>query len=366
MAGKLPAQGPAPYGYAYIGQRRERSLVINPDEAAIVVRVYEAYHSGLSMLDIARALSEERVPTRFDTTGRKKVSKVGFWGRSIIKNILGSRVYTGVWHVEHMGVGKDIPVPVIIDPELWEQVRVRRAQGKPMSRRNTKYFYLLGRRITCAQCGYSVQGGLTVSPAGKEYFYYDCIGTKANRRSGGLEGKVCDLPRFRVDITDERVWNGLLTQVLTEEAILASVERQQARWAAGRSKASDERESVSAKIGQLSQQIAKLVHLARQAPDVAEIAAEIATVNEQRAALQARLEALASVGEDTPRPMDAQQLVVRAQEVLEEIRDATAEERRFAIDRLDVRVRLAVEGDERVAYLRCAILPDEFRIVVRP
>ena len=50
-----------------------------------------------------------------------------------------------------------VTVSAIIEPEIWAAAQSQAQENAPMSRRNAKNFYLLGRRIRC-QCGKSMYG----------------------------------------------------------------------------------------------------------------------------------------------------------------------------------------------------------------
>jgi len=47
---KLLGHGAAPYGYQWEGPRRERYLVIRPDEAKVVQLIFEWYVDGVASL----------------------------------------------------------------------------------------------------------------------------------------------------------------------------------------------------------------------------------------------------------------------------------------------------------------------------
>jgi len=59
-------------------------------------------------------------------------------------------------------------------------------------RNNSSHQYLMARRMTCAHCGYHIQGKPCWSK-GKVYLYYHC-----NGKSRGITDGTCNLPGFPV------------------------------------------------------------------------------------------------------------------------------------------------------------------------
>ena len=71
------------YGY---GTDPDSELVINPDEAAVVRRIFERYLSGDSLGKIAAGLEEQGIPS---PTGKPK------WNREAINKLISNEKYTG-------------------------------------------------------------------------------------------------------------------------------------------------------------------------------------------------------------------------------------------------------------------------------
>ena len=71
------------YGY---GTDPDSELVINPDEAAVVRRIFERYLSGDSLGKIAAGLEEQGIPS---PTGKST------WSREALNKLLSNEKYTG-------------------------------------------------------------------------------------------------------------------------------------------------------------------------------------------------------------------------------------------------------------------------------
>ena len=118
----------------------------------------------------------------------------GVWSGGMVRHILKNETYIGTWyygktqmiedgvkhpHVSKKGTGKQVrrprdewipvEVPPIIEKDLFELAQQRFVLNKKLAKRNTKHEYLLGRRLTCAKCGYTYVGR---TRRGKHYYYF--------------------------------------------------------------------------------------------------------------------------------------------------------------------------------------------------
>ena len=73
--------GCPPYGYDW----NKQNIVVNPEQAAIVKRIFASALSGIGTAKIANMLNEEKIPTR----------KGNHWSASTVKGILTNEKYTG-------------------------------------------------------------------------------------------------------------------------------------------------------------------------------------------------------------------------------------------------------------------------------
>jgi site-specific DNA recombinase len=219
-----------PYGYRVKSEPHKAWLVVVEEESRVVALVYRWYLYGdgqrgaFSIGGIATRLTEMKVPTRGDQ--QKHVAKkrpAGVWSAGRIRHILTNETYTGIWHfgkTKMTGDGRDmrrkvtskrgfgkqvsrprdewiaVKVPAIIDRETFDRVQERLKVNKEHSKRCIRYKYLLGRRLTCAKCGYTYVG---LTRRGRDQ-YYRCNG--AHQKPA-----VCDMPYFRGDVLDKVIWD---------------------------------------------------------------------------------------------------------------------------------------------------------------
>jgi site-specific DNA recombinase len=105
QAGQVTVGRIAPHGCDYVGEPHKGQFVINEKEAETVRLIFEWYVNGdesshkLGAYQIARRLSERRLPTKDDSAGyTKRKNEYGVWGKSTVHRILTNEVYAGVWH----------------------------------------------------------------------------------------------------------------------------------------------------------------------------------------------------------------------------------------------------------------------------
>ncbi len=151
--------GKVPYGYSYDKEQKEFS--VNPEEAEIVKKIFDAYSNHHSIVTVARALNEDGYSSRAGND----------WSPVSIFIILTNPFYKGTYRYNHykipgLKVEKDpsewIEVPDhhprIISDEQFEYVnsilkensRSKRLPGKQHATNNTHIF---GGLLYCSSCG---------------------------------------------------------------------------------------------------------------------------------------------------------------------------------------------------------------------
>lgn len=177
-AGRIP--GGLCYGYSVANRMDEQGRPIRglreiqPDEAAVIQRIYRAYADGDSVRTITAALNREGVP---GPRGR-------LWGPTTINGhrarrngILNNELYHGVHiygrqeFVRDPDTGKrqarpvprdqwtveDLPALRIVDDTLWQQVQTRRQAGQDRRRSPAHHTPLpLTGVVRCGSCGGSM------------------------------------------------------------------------------------------------------------------------------------------------------------------------------------------------------------------
>lgn len=133
------------YGYAKDGDL----VVIHPEESKWVKQIFDWYISGVGVREIARRLIHANAPPKH---GRKQHYK---WQLSSIYRILKCEIYaTGIHKVQRDGEIFELPVPIILDKDVWKKAQEILRANHSNKARNVKNKYLLQGLIACP-CGSS-------------------------------------------------------------------------------------------------------------------------------------------------------------------------------------------------------------------
>lgn len=110
--------GWVPLGYVVQGEGREAQVVLEPEGAAVVRRVFREYTGGASMREIAEGLQADGVPTK----------RGGTWAQATVGAIIGNVFYTGQEEVD--GEVRRNGHPAIIDGKLFGRCERRRKKAR--------------------------------------------------------------------------------------------------------------------------------------------------------------------------------------------------------------------------------------------
>ena len=168
----------APYGYRKDPQKKGH-LVMDPDAAEVVRRIYKLYLEGNGKQAIARTLNDTGIPNPTEykrlhgMVRNKKTSCSPLWSYYTITSILTNEVYIGnliqgktgsgsfktrekvTYSPEQWIVVKGTHEP-IIDPDIWNQVQARIAQKATPSRKQPEGIFAW--KVRCMHCGSRMLG----------------------------------------------------------------------------------------------------------------------------------------------------------------------------------------------------------------
>ncbi len=214
-------------------------MEIEPREAAVVLRIFQAYGEGMSLTKIVRMLNEEGVPGRF------RASKG--WSPGTVGRILDNEKYNGRWVWNKKGTRKDprtgrrrqFVKPEsewvihedeslrIVLSEQWDEVRERREKvrkswpggkgkrgfSKEQGSRQ-KHFptHLLSGAMVCGDCGAAI-----ALVSGKSGGYYGCLAAA----KGGCDNRMLVRRRLVENVVTEAVRD----QISSPEQIRYVLER---------------------------------------------------------------------------------------------------------------------------------------------
>lgn len=230
----------APFGYVLAEKDGKCVFEIESAAAETIKRIFTWYtlgdeeHGTLSANAIANKLTALQVPTFADlhpeipSASSIRVRKPYTWAQSTVSRILGNETYAGTWYYGSKTADPiPISVPAIIDRETWNAAQERKAQNSKDASKGTKYTYLLRRLVHCADCERKMNAyTLRANKTGKsnrrvDYHYYHC--------RSKIDHRPCENnSRFSARQVDKAVWDWLCEKFQDEDALLQTIDEEQA------------------------------------------------------------------------------------------------------------------------------------------
>jgi site-specific DNA recombinase len=228
----------APYGYRYLPRHEGAAgqLIVDEAEAEVVRMLYGwLAEEALTLRQILRRLN---FGPWFPRCGRRP------WSTSTVHHILSDPVYTGTAYSNryeyrparkprsrkpgYAGMGYRvirpreqwiaIPVPPLVDQEIWDRAQAQLARNATLSfRNNKKHNYLLRCLLTCGECGLAMHG---VSQKGAKgaLRYYKCAGKDCIAIA---RPAPCSRAHVKADDLERTVWDHVRSLLGDPDRLLA-------------------------------------------------------------------------------------------------------------------------------------------------
>ena len=257
------------YGYNYIPKQDKRHgyLEVNPEETRVVNMIYSwVGNDGLTLRAIVKKLQQLGI--------RPRNSKRGVWNTSTLSTMLRHRGYIGEAHYgasyavapekplkneKYKKMRKTsrklrpkeewitIPIPAIIEPELFERAGKRLKENFALCQRNRKNEYLLAGKIYCI-CGRHRHGEGYYNKPNR---YYRCDDRVL---SFPLPAK-CQEKGINAIVADDLVWGKIAGLMSSSQLLSDQVERWfKSRQTQAKSNLVDV-ETLNKEIGKLNEQV---------------------------------------------------------------------------------------------------------------
>ncbi len=159
-----------PFGYIKQGERKERRLIIEEEEAKVIKFIYDSFLHGMPLYKI-----------------KEKAYEMGFKtkGNTAIERVLENPVYAGMLKVQGYkeypgGIFPAIHEP-IIDITTWQMVQNK--MRKPVKTRTVIDDEIPLRGVLKCHCGNHLTGAPSRGKSGKYFYYYKCKVSKHNNIS---------------------------------------------------------------------------------------------------------------------------------------------------------------------------------------
>jgi site-specific DNA recombinase len=376
--GKILIADRAPYGY-----RRGpdgTTLVIDPDEAAIVQRIYREYIEGLTSYAIAQQLNADRIPTYAGPISRER--KRG-WRDTAILGILTNEVYTGMWYFnkydhdskeevkKYRRQGKKhkklrprnewigVPIPAIIDQETFDKARERAKHNKAASSRNRQRLYLFSGMLTCGVCKWSYVGGAIRG----RYQYYRC---RSKLEKDQQKQRMCYMPNYSERALHNAIWPWMSEIMSQPEQALALMQAQAAVRPDQYARLEERRVRVETILADVRKRIANLddeIEIEEDDENKSALRARKAQRTRERKELEQELTTLrAKLGQQPSSPERRERIMDRCRRIARGMTQMRPAEQRATYEDVDLQVRLEVRDGVRLAHVTCMVGEETFDI----
>jgi site-specific DNA recombinase len=243
----------APYGYRYVPRHDAVPgyLVVDDDEAALVRMLYGWL--------VDEQMTIRQMLKRLNAGPHHPRSGPHPWSSSVVHHIVADPIYAGIAYANRYDCvparkpRRDcgartyeptcrqlkpreqwiaIPVPALVDAEIWEKAQAQLARNATLSfRNNSKYNYLLRCLLTCKTCGLAMFGRTNRANASQQ-----------ERRSYLCHGKdcilsarptVCPSRSVKAEELEAAVWDHVVGLLSDPQRLLAQFEHLAATAEAG-------------------------------------------------------------------------------------------------------------------------------------
>lgn len=289
--------GAVAYGYRVEQDGRRRIIAIDDEEAEVVRRVYRwIVDERLSYYEIARRLNNSGVASPAVSGEQRSAhirSEAQAWHVGMISRIVRREAYCS--GVRIIGAGTDraieVPIPAIIERDLWERAQAQVATNRKFSLRNKTTDYLLSGVIRCGACDMPMYGTnrryVCRSKVIRGIFPGSEVAAEGLRR--------CPLGWIRHEDFDQRIWNAVYNRVVDHRETMRMVVQQSQNDTARRVSLIEERDRLSATLDHLDRSRRRAIQMGTDGlittPEVRHQLDRIAGEQEQVLADRVRVEA---------------------------------------------------------------------------
>lgn len=317
-----------PYGYVRQGKRQDAKLVLDPEKAQIIRQIFEEFLKGKTMYSIALRLNTERIPA---PRGEKGWLMMNIW------RVLKRAPMYCRGEICYKGIRTHDPSLAFLSANWVNAVERQFQHNTHYSKRNTKRFFLLSRHVFC-HCGKACHAQHRI------WKRYDCSiyqCWKASDRERGKPDK--QHPTVRMNKLDNAVWRELMKHLdpdVLREGLQALRQRKELEQGAERARL----ETIDKLVARENRTIETIMSEFGDSEDetVKESAKRQirAASDNKKSLLREKEELLEQMQQGIPTPEDAEALITLAIELRGKLERATPEQKRQAIDILQVRIDL--------------------------
>ena len=294
-----------PYGYRRVhvqdGPKKRPRLELNPPADSVARRIFDMALAGESVLEIARTLNAEGIPS---PRGKK-------WLKTTIHKLLVKEAYTGtlVWGLTDKSGAPPVRVedafPAIVSRAEFERVSQSLQSRAPerVHPRQAASRYLLSGLVRCELC----RKALTAAEAkGGKYSYYVC----QSILNGG--SKSCKTPRLNAGRFERLIIEQIRDHILTEGNIRELVKMLDEEMDGVAREERERLETIEAELEEVRRKMDRLWHIVESSDmEVNDILPRLRVHQERQAQLEESAEEARLVLAERRELLDSADVVAR-------------------------------------------------------
>lgn len=331
------------YGYKWDSKNKRRIPLEH--EAKVVQKIFKMIDDGTGFFNIARSLNEQGIPTKsgnkwYSFTIKNLAKNPAYIGLTYFGKTRGSRKTELIYKDEKDWKLLPNATPPIISKGLFQRVQEKIKRSRERHAAIPHRDYLLTGHIVCAECGSRVVGACL----SRKHRYYRCRSTSPT----AVEGKTCNARYIRADYIEEIVWNNVRKALENPEVIVAELKRQ----ADEQSKFSFQESDLNREITKLERGLRNYEKRERQLISLlghGEVTKDyvLDAVNQLKRECEADQEELQKLKDTRDRLSNMADAEIKLNEFCQRVRqnldNATIQEKRLALDALDIRITASTQ-----------------------
>jgi len=343
--------GSLPVGYDFDADGRlvasARLLPDGSTEADMVRDLFRRIAAGSTLITESRRLEALGTPSVLRRAGRADVVNRRWWPTRLHK-VIKHPVYKGEYTLQSRNGPVEMPVPALVDANLWEAAQTAMTRNRDLSRAGNVRDYLLRGIARCRSpledgsvCGRTYIGGPGSKPLpdGTRRLYYHCSGSRSH--STAPDRPRCPGRSVPMATLEQLVWEDVRAFVLAPDRYLADARAALAQRSGADSTTGPERERLATALASKAAERERAQLLFRRGlADLDETERALRAVDadvEQLRALLAALDADLAATQATAAYLDETALLVGSLHPLVESGDAGDQHARRTVIELLVR-----------------------------
>jgi site-specific DNA recombinase len=337
--GILPiGTGAGLYGYSW--DKKAKKRVRLEFEARVVEKIFTMMADGQSRFKVAQTLNIQGIPTKSDggkwhpLTIQRMITNPAYMGITYFYRTLGSHKTELVPQPQDKWVTLPDVTPAIISKELFERVQKQLERTKEARTGRPTHQYMLRGHAYCGVCGRPLVG----SCLNKRWLYYRCRATTPT----SVSPKSCNARCIKAGLLESLVWDKVKAVLSDPEIVTVELNRiaELLHKQAGDNNVDKEIVRLRRQVKEYDGQEKRLISALRTGELNQDfVLDEMGHLKKDRVDNGKRLDELQQLREKLTKLENAEIQLPGLQSIVDRIDQCTYEEKRLALDALDIKVK---------------------------